>query len=300
MLAWIMMGRLKPPPFEYDAPETIEEALDLLAEHADDVKVLAGGQSLIPLMALRLARPARLVDVGRIDALRRLTANGSLTVGAGVRQRVAERSSDVASSCPLLTQALPLVAHVPIRARGTVGGSLAHADPAAELPAVALLADATMVARRRGSERAIPASEFFQGFFETALEPDELLVEISLPRWPARTGSSFQEIARRHGDFALVGAGAVVGLDERGAIADARLAFTGVASTPQRVTEAEAALRGAEPSAEAFAAAAAIVRATVDPGDDLHATAAYRRHVAGVLTARVLAEAARRAAEGTS
>src|SRR5439155_1714341 len=154
MLAWIMMGRLKPPPFEYDAPETIEEALDLLAEHADDVKVLAGGQSLIPLMALRLARPARLVDVGLIDALRRLTANGSLTVGAGVRQRVAERSSDVASSCPLLTQALPLVAHVPIRARGTVGGSLAHADPAAELPAVALLADATMVARRRASERA--------------------------------------------------------------------------------------------------------------------------------------------------
>jgi carbon-monoxide dehydrogenase medium subunit len=288
---------LKPAPFEYDSPDTVEEALDLLAEHGDDAKILAGGQSLIPLMALRLARPARLVDIGRIEALGRVGVDGSLTMGAGVRQRVAERSSIIAAHCPLFTDALPLVAHVPIRVRGTIGGSLAHADPAGELPTVALLAEACMIARRRGSRRAILAREFFRGFLETALEPDELLVEVEVPPLPARTGSAFREVSRRHGDFALVGAGAVVVLDDDGVIVDARLGFTGVASTPLRVPEAEEALLGAEPSADAFSATAAMVRKAVDPADDVHATAAYRRHVAGFLAARVLTDAACRAGE---
>jgi len=286
---------LKPAPFEYDAPGDVEETLDLLAEHGDEAKLLAGGQSLIPLMALRLARPARLIDVGRVTELQRINTNGSLTIGAGVRQRVAERSATVADRCPLMTQALPFVAHAPIRTRGTIGGSVAHADPAAELPTVALVADAEMLVRRRGGERVLTAAEFFRGFFETALEPDELLVEVRLPAWPARTGSAFHEVARRQGDFALVGAAAVVTLAPDGTIADARLGFTGVAPIPRRVADAETVLRGRYPSADAFADAAARVRAVLDPPSDLHATAAYRTHVAGVLTARVLADATQRA-----
>lgn len=286
---------MKPAPFEYDAPGDVEETLDLLAEHGDEAKLLAGGQSLIPLMALRLARPARLIDVGRVTELQRINTNGSLTIGAGVRQRVAERSATVADRCPLMTQALPFVAHAPIRTRGTIGGSVAHADPAAELPTVALVADAEMLVRRRGGERVLTAAEFFRGFFETALEPDELLVEVRLPAWPARTGSAFHEVARRQGDFALVGAAAVVTLAPDGTIADARLGFTGVAPIPRRVADAETVLRGRYPSADAFADAAARVRAVLDPPSDLHATAAYRTHVAGVLTARVLADATQRA-----
>jgi aerobic carbon-monoxide dehydrogenase medium subunit len=291
---------LKPPPFEYDAPDTIEAALDLLAEYGDDAKVLAGGQSLIPLMALRLARPARLVDVGRIAALQQIEANGELVLGAAVRQCEAERSPEIARRCPPLAQAIPLIGHTPIRARGTLGGSVAHADPAAELPAVMLLTEATLVARsRRAGDRALAASEFFQGFFETALEPDELLVELRMPAWPARTGAAFDELARRHGDFALVGAGAVVGLADDGTIRDARLAFTGVASTPVRAATAEAVLVGAEPTPDAIAAAVDAARNELDPAADLHATAAYRRHVAGVLAARVLRDAAARAGGAT-
>ena len=296
------MRPLKPPPFDYDAPDTLDEALDLLGEYADDAKVLAGGQSLIPLMALRLARPARLVDIGRVDSLQGIDANGALTIGAGVHQRTAERSAEVARLCPPLALALPLVAHVPIRTRGTIGGSIAHADPAAELPAIALLADAEITARSRGAgDRTITAADFFRGFFETALEPDELITDVRFPGWPARTGSAFEELARRHGDFALVGAGAVVGLAEDGTVRDARLAFTGVASTPVRVSAAEALLVGNEPTADAVAAAVEAVRAELDPGSDVHATAAYRTHVAGILAGRVLHDAAARAArEGGS
>jgi carbon-monoxide dehydrogenase medium subunit len=287
------MRPLKPAPFDYDAPDTVDEVLDLLAEHGDDAKVLAGGQSLIPLLALRLARPARLVDVGRIDALTAIVANGDLRIGAGVRQRTAERHPGIARHCPSLAQALPLIAHVPIRTRGTVGGSVAHADPAAELPAVALLVDAGLVARSRDrGQRVIPAGEFFQGFFETALEPDELLVELRIPARPARTGSAFDELTRRNGDFALVGAGAVVGLADDGTVRDARLAFTGVASTPVRAPSAEALLIGNRPTPDAIAAAVEAARADLHPSDDVHATAAYRTHVAGVLAARVLNAAA--------
>jgi aerobic carbon-monoxide dehydrogenase medium subunit len=291
------MRPLKPPPFDYDAPETVEEVLDLLAEHGDDAKVLAGGQSLIPLLALRLARPARLVDVGRVDALQRITPNGVLSIGAGVRQRTAERSPEVAGRSPLLARTLPLVAHVPIRTRGTIGGSLAHADPAAELPAVALLLEAELVAHSRDrGERVTPAHEFFTGFFETALEPDELLLEVRVPAWPARTGCAFDELTRRHGDFALVAAGAVVGLADDGSVREARLAFTGVAGTPVRAPSAEALLVGNAPTPDAIAAAVEAARADLHPADDIHASAAYRRHVAGILAGRVL----RTAADGAS
>ena len=193
---------------------------------------------------------------------------------------------------------MPYVAHVPIRVRGTVGGSVSHADPAAELPAVMLLANANLVVRSRERERVHAAGDFFRGFFETAIEPDELLVEVRLPAWPTRTGAAFGEVARRHGDFALVGAGAVIGLDASGNVADARLAFTGVASTPVRHAAAEQLLVGGPPTADAFAAAADAARGEVDPGDDIHASAAYRRHVAGVLAQRVLRDATERAEEG--
>jgi aerobic carbon-monoxide dehydrogenase medium subunit len=292
------MRPLKPPPFDYDAPDTVEEVLDLLAENGDDAKVLAGGQSLIPLLALRLARPARLVDVGRVAALRQITTNGAsktgtLTLGAAVRQRTAERSPDVARHSPLLARTLPLVAHVPIRTRGTIGGSLAHADPAAELPAVALLLEAELVARSRDrGERVVSARDFFTGFFETTLEDDELLLEVRVPGWPGRTGCAFEELTRRHGDFALVAAGAVVGLADDGSVRDARLAFTGVAGTPVRAPSAEALLVGNQPTPDAIAAAVEAARADLHPGDDIHATAAYRRHVAGVLASRVLRTAA--------
>jgi carbon-monoxide dehydrogenase medium subunit len=283
---------VKPPPFAYDAPDTVDEALALLAEHGDDAKVLAGGQSLVPLLALRLARPARLIDVGRLAELQAVSTDGATRIGAGVRQRVAERSPALLAAQPLLARALPLIGHVAIRNRGTIGGSVAHADPAAELPAVVLLAEATMVARRAGGgTRDIPADQFFDGFFTTALAPDELLVEIRLPAWPAGAGVSYQEVARRHGDFALVGAGAVVGRDGAGRVGDVRLAFTGVAGTPVRSASAEAALRGQEPTAEAIAAAAEAAANDIDPGSDVHATAAYRRHVATVLARRVLTEA---------
>jgi carbon-monoxide dehydrogenase medium subunit len=283
---------MRPPPFAYDAPASLAEAVALLAEHGDDAKVIAGGQSLIPLLALRLARPARLVDIGRIGELKHLRANGALVVGATVTQRRAERSPLVGRLCPPLAAALPWVGHVPIRTRGTVGGSVAHADPAAELPAVMLLTDATLVARSTAGERLIAARDFFRGFLETDLRPDELLVEARLPTMRPRAGSAFREVARRHGDFALVGAGAVVQLDETGRIGEARLALCGVAPTPLRPEGAEQLLAGHAPSPEAWAAAADAVRAAVLPVDDLHATAAYRRHVAGVLTIRVLEEAA--------
>jgi carbon-monoxide dehydrogenase medium subunit len=294
------MRPLKPPPFDYDAPDTVEEVLDLLAENGDDAKVLAGGQSLIPLLALRLARPARLVDVGHVGALQQITTNGTLAIGAGVRQRSAERSADVARRSPLLARTLPLVAHVPIRTRGTIGGSLAHADPAAELPAVALLLETDLVARSRDrGERVVSARDFFTGFFETTLEPDELLLEMRVPAWPARTGCGFEELSRRHGDFALVGAGAVVGLADDGTVRDARLAFTGVAGTPVRSPSAETLLIGNPPTPDAVAAAVEAARTDLHPGDDIHATAAYRRHVAGVLAGRVLRSAADGASSST-
>ena len=290
---------MKPPPFEYHAPETVEEALALLSDHGDEAKVLAGGQSLIPLLSLRLARPSHLVDVGGLAELRQVRSDGALVLGAAVTQRAAERSPDVRASAPLLAGTLPLVGHEPIRTRGTIGGSLAHADPAAELPAVACALEATLVARGPGGERTIAAADFFLGYLTTALADDELLTEVRLPATGAGTGWACDEVARRHGDFALAAAFAVVRVDQAGAVSYARLALAGVADTPVRARTAEAALAGQPAHDTTWEAAGHEAARGLDPPSDVHASGAYRRHVAGVLTRRALSVAAGRATAGT-
>jgi aerobic carbon-monoxide dehydrogenase medium subunit len=289
---------VKPPLFEYSAPATLEEALTLLRELGDDARPLAGGQSLIPLLSLRLAQPSHLIDLAGVAELVSIgVENTDLVLGAMVRERSAERHEDVRRQAPLLAQALPFIGHPAIRSRGTVGGSLAHADPAAELPAVAVALDAELVAQSRDrGRRTIAAADFFTGFFTTALAPDEILTAIRIPAPAPGTGSAIAEVARRHGDFALVGAVAVVRL-EAGRIADARLALTGVSDTPVRAIAAESMLVGAEPTDEAFAEAAGEAAKDVSPGADVHGTVAYRRHLAGVLGRRTLSMAAQRARE---
>ncbi|HEV8298949.1 MAG TPA: xanthine dehydrogenase family protein subunit M [Acidimicrobiales bacterium] len=286
---------MKPASFTYHAPDTVDEAVALLGELGDDAKVLAGGQSLVPILALRLAAPPHLVDIGRIAGLTGISRNGVLTIGAGVTQRIAERSADVTAWSPLLAEALPCIAHPQIRNRGTVCGSLAHADPAAELPAVMLALDASMTVRRATGTRVVPASAFFVSYLETVVQSDELLLDVQLPRWVEGAGWSFQEISRRQGDFALAGAATIVRLAADGTIVDARLCFTGVGATPVRVLEAERVLAGQPATPDAFAAAGAIVSSAVNPPDDVHATSSYRRHIAGVLTRRTLATAVDRA-----
>jgi CO/xanthine dehydrogenase FAD-binding subunit len=283
---------VKPPPFDYLAPSTLDEALALRAEYADDSLVLAGGQSAMPLLSLRMALPAAVIDLGRIPELAGIRElDGGVAFGAMTRQRDAERSQLVQERLPLATQALAHVGHTTIRNRGTIGGTMAHADPAAEMPAVALLLDGELVARSTRGERTIAARDFFVGVLTTALEPDELLVEVRLPGLAGRVGTSFLEVARRHGDFAVVAAGAAVALAGDGTIADARLAFTGVGATAVRAHDAEATLRGAQPGDDVFAEAAARAAAELEPGSDAHATAAYRRRIADVLARRALKEA---------
>jgi len=287
---------MKPADFCLHRPDILGEALALLAEHGDDAKALAGGQSLVPLLNFRLARPAHVIDLERIASLRRLrrSADG-LAVGAMVRQRHAETDPEVAAACPLLAAALPHVGHPPIRNRGTIGGSLAHADPAAELPAVAVALDATLIAASARGRRKIPASAFYQTYLTTALEPDELLVETVFPPLPPRTGACVLEVSRRQGDFALVGVALQVTLDDGGTVADARVCFIGVAEVPRRCPEAEAVLTGCSPAdAEAVSAAADRAREVLTPASDLHASADYRRDVAGTLLERAFIGAARR------
>jgi carbon-monoxide dehydrogenase medium subunit len=288
---------MKPAAFDYYCPRSVEEALDLLAAHGEDGKVLAGGQSLVPLMNMRLARPASIIDINRIAALSYLRAqNGVLRIGALTRQRAVERSPVAAERCPLLCAALRLAGHPAIRNRGTVGGSIAHADPAAELTAVLAALDGEVTARRAGGARTIAARDLFVTYLTTALLPQELLVEVRIPALPTGAGWSWMEIARRHGDFALAGVGAVLGL-RRGRVAEARIALTGVGPTPVRAAAAERLLLGQPPGEALWEAAADAVRASVAPEGDIHASAEYRRHVAGVLTRRALAEARGRAQE---
>ena len=282
---------MKPPPFEYSAPDSLDEALAVLAEAGDEAKVLAGGQSLVPLLNLRLAHPARLVDINRVPGLDGVRDGTGLELGALVRHRTAERSPDVRREAPLVADAMRFVGHAAIRSRGTVGGSLAHADPAAELPAVALALDAEVVATSRRGTRTGPTAELFQGFLTTSLEPDEVLTAIRLAPWPAGAGWSFQEFSRRSGDFAVVGVACVLGRDGAGRVDHARVALSGVAGTPVRAREAEAVLASAFPSGELWKEAGAQAAAPLDPPADLHGTAAYRRHLAAVLTERALQQA---------
>jgi carbon-monoxide dehydrogenase medium subunit len=288
---------MKLPPVDYEAPKTVSEAVELLAEHLDQASVLAGGQSLIPLLALRLAHPAVLIDINGIDGLSGVSAtDGWVAIGAMTREYVAEESLAVAGAVPLLAAALPFIGHEAIRSRGTIGGSLAHADPAAELPAVARALDAEFVVRGQSGERVIPAADWFEGYLTTSRRPDELLVEVRFPAAGRGTGISFQEVARRHGDFAVVGLAASLTLSD-GVISDARLAFSGVSGVPARAASAEDLLAGERPSADLFDEAARRAAEDIDPPADLHGSSDYRKKVAAALVRRGLRAAAGNAGE---
>ncbi len=283
---------MKPVPFDHVAARSVDEAIALLAEHGDDATVIAGGQSLVPLLALRLTRPALLVDVSRIPELSGVAvSSGSVQVGAATTQTRLIRSSEAAEACPLLAQAVRHIGHAAIRNLGTVGGSLAHADPAAELPAAAVALDAIMQLRSVRGERAVPAAEFFTSFLTTAREPDELLVGVTFPSATSGTGTSFVEFSRRHGDFALVGVACSLRFGGAGEVTEGRMAFSGVGTTPVRARATEAALTGRPLSAEVLADATEALAKEIDPPADLHGTAAYRRHLAGTLLGRALTAA---------
>ena len=284
---------MKPAPFEYFRPHSLEEALALLAEHGGDAKPLAGGQSLIPAMNFRLATPAVLVDLNGVAELSYIkNAAGDVCIGGMTRQRTVERSALVSRRVPLIAETMPHIAHPAIRNRGTVGGSLAHADPAAELPAVMLALNARLMVSSQSGTREVEADEFFVALFTTAVQSGELLTEIRIPPTPPRSGFAFQEISRRHGDFALVGVAAVVQLDEQGTCAGARISLLSVGDRPMLAAEAGKALTGRPPSAESINAAAdAASTKDIDPSSDIHASARYRRHLANVLTRRVLTRA---------
>ena len=286
---------MKPAAFAYHDPTSLEEALDLMMQLGDQARPLAGGQSLVPLMNFRLIRPAHLIDLNRIEGLNYLTNDGgALRIGATTRQRQLERSPEIAQRWPLLRDAAGFIGHIQIRNRGTVGGSVAHAFPSAELPVAMTTLDAVMVLHAKGKERRIGAEKFFLGYMTTVMEPSELLVEIIVPPLPRHTGWSYQEISRRHGDFALAGAASVIALDTQGSIIHARLTLTG--ATPLRARQVEDWLLGQKPAPTLFKDAAR--RATVDleQDSDIHASAEYRREACEVLARRALAQAAERAA----
>ncbi|MSO69825.1 MAG: xanthine dehydrogenase family protein subunit M [Alphaproteobacteria bacterium] len=284
---------MKPPPFAYRDPATLGEALALLAANVD-ARPLAGGQSLVPMLNFRLVHPPMIVDLNRIGALAGIVIGAdAATIGAMTRQRDAERDMDLARAWPLIIEALRHVGHIQTRSRGTIGGSLAHNDPAAELPAVMLALDATMSVQSARGGRKIASADFFVSTLTTALDPGELLVSIDLPRPPRDAGFGFAELARRHGDFALAAAAVVV---SRAGGGHARIALTGMGDGPRRALEAEAALVEGGFSDAAIAVAVAAASAAVKPIDDLHAPAWYRKKVAGVMAARACRDAIARMA----
>jgi CO/xanthine dehydrogenase FAD-binding subunit len=288
---------MKPAPFEYHAPAAVDDALALLdALRDENAKILAGGQSLMPLLNMRLARPSHVVDVNGLHALDYVAPRGEdgLAVGALTRYRTLERSPTVASHLPLLAEALPLIGDRQIRCRGTAGGSLAHADPAAELPVVAGALDATLTLASAAGTRTVQASEFFLTVLTTALEPNELLTDVCFRVPRPGAGQAFIELARQHGAFAIVAVAAVLTLDD-GRIDEVSLCLGGVGPTPIRATRAEALLRGERPGATVFAEAARLAAADAEPSPDVHGDEAYRREIAAVFTRRALAVAAARA-----
>ena len=287
---------MKPAKFAYYDPTTLDEALGLMAQFGDQARPLAGGQSLVPLMNFRLIRPAHLIDLNGVGELSYLRADdGTLRIGATTRQRELERSPEIAEGWPLLREAATFIGHIQIRNRGTVGGSLAHAFPSAELPVAMVALDASMVLRSTGKRRTVRAEDFFLSFMTTVLEPGELLAEISVPPLPVNAGGSYQEVSRRHGDFALAGAAAVLALDPNGAIRHARLTLTG--TTPIRADKAEEFLLGQRPSEELFRDAARRATENLEQDSDIHASAEYRRDACAALARRALAQAAVRAVE---
>ncbi len=287
---------MKPAAFDYAAPASLEDALALLGKHGAGAKVLAGGQSFVPMANFRLLRPELVVDLNRIASLAYIKeADGCLAVGAMTRHRDIERSAVVRRLCPMMAEAVPNIGHAVIRNRGTIGGSLSHSDPAAEWPVVAVALGATMVARSAKGERRIAAKDFFVALMTTALAPEDILVEIRFPAAPARSGAAFLEVSRRHGDFALVSVGAQLALDAAGSVADVRIALGGVGAFPFDGAGEANALLGGKPGAQAFDDLGTRIAARIEPGDDIHASAAYRREVAAVLVRRALDAAAARA-----
>lgn len=294
---------MKPAPFEYYAPQSLAEAMEKVAQLGYAAKVLAGGQSLIPAMNYRLAQPAALVDLNNIAELFyvRPAADGGVTIGAMTRNSAVEHDPLIAARAPLLAEAIPHIAWPQIRNRGTFGGNVAHADPAGHLPALTVALNARYHAQSKRGDRWLSADEFFVGAFTTALEPDELLIEVALPPLPPRCGWSYRQAARQAGAEAMVGAATLVALDERGRCAQARISYISVGETPPLAQAAAKILLGQPPTAETIRAAAeAAADSDVEPGEDIHATAAYRRHLVRTLTRQALTEAFERARNGYS
>lgn len=292
---------MKPHPFRYLEPASLEEALGYLDEHGSECALLAGGQSLAPLLNFRLVKPQVLVDLNGLEELRGIEIDDrGVTIGAMTRQCEIECSTELSAAVPLLVEATPLIGHFQTRSRGTIGGSVAHADPAAEYPAVLVALGGSVVLTSRAGSRQAPAEDFFRGPFSTAREPGELCTAVHFPaRPPGRRGVAFVEVSRSHRGFAIAGAAADVSLAADGTIEEARLALAGVGPCPIRVAAASG-LRGQPPADEVFEELAREVRRSVDPHDDVHGSGEFRRHLAGTLAARALRRATRRALDGTA
>jgi carbon-monoxide dehydrogenase medium subunit len=288
---------MKPPPFEHHVVHSIDEATSALAEFGDEAKVLAGGQSLMPLLNLRLARPSHLIDINRVAELDGISNGNGVQIAAVTRHRTAERSLVLAAANPLVADAIRWIGHVAIRNRGTIGGSLAHSDPAAELPLLLVTLGGSVEARSVRGSRTVAAEDFFDGFLTTTLEPDELLTSARFPSLEPGTGWSFQQFSRRSGDFGIVSAAVTLRLDD-GTCSDARIGLAGVAGTPIRLPEAESALIGQPLSAALIEETAKAAVARLEPAGDLHGTPAYRRHLAATLLKRSLGQALERAGSG--
>lgn len=290
---------MKPAPFKYIAASSLEEALSLKAEHGDDAKFLAGGQSLMPAMNFRLARPAILIDINPLDDLAGIDSapGAAARIGALTRYRSLQADAVFLGNFPLFGEALPHIAHPQIRNRGTIGGNLSHADPASELPALAVALEAMITVKASSGERKIAAADFFKGLLTTDLQPDEMFTAIELPPHQPGTGTCFMEIARRRGDFALAGVAAILTIDRNGTCTHARLALCGVGETPIDASAAAAALVGHRLDAELAVDVGNAVRRMIEPAGNVHATPEYQRHVAGILTQRALATAYGRAAD---
>ena len=289
---------MKPPPFTYHDPRTIPEALDLLAEK-ENAKLLAGGQSLMPMLNFRYVQPDHIIDINNLDELSGIQVeNGGLRIGAMTRQREIEYSDDVAKHCPLMIEAINQVGHRQTRNRGTIGGSLSHLDPAAELPAVAMACDATVHVESKRGKRDIPMAEYPMAYMTPSMELDELLVGISVPDWPEGHGYAFVEFARRHGDFAIVASAVLLDVASGGNITRASVTVGGVGPSPVRRTEAEEILTGQTGSEALFREAGEACRG-IDAMEDVYASSKYRQHLAAVLTRRALVKAYARAANGT-
>jgi len=290
---------MKPAPFEYHAPDSLEQALSLMRQHTGAAKLLAGGQSLVPAMNFRVAQPSVLIDLNRASELSYIHEDGNvIRVGAMTRERHLEFASSIAKRIPLLHEATPFIAHPQIRNRGTIGGSIVNADPAAELPVLATALDARLKAKNASGERWINASDFFVGMFTTALEPDEILVEIELPFMPERTGWSFMEVAPRAGDYAMMGVAALVTLDESGKCQQAKLVYLNAGEGPTEAAGAAKLLEGAKLSDQELEDAANMAsEKEINPFGNMHASVDFQRHLAKVLTKKALKQAIERTGE---